>query len=291
MSTSQDRDKKILEQVRDIMRLNHYSIHTERSYCDWIKRYISFHKMKSRADLKEGELKIEQFLTHIAVHENVSPSTQNQAMNALVFLYKKVLEQPLDKKIDAIRAKTKKNIPVVMSRDEVSNVISFMNGTPQLVTKLLYGSGLRIAEAIRLRVLDIDFSLKGIVVRSGKGNKDRVTTLPVSVSRILLHHLEGVKLLHEQDLSNGFGAVYLPYALERKYSKASKEWQWQYVFPSKNFSTDPRTGKVRRHHIDPSPINRAIKSAAKKAEINKKISAHTFSYPNLNKIQTFFIDT
>ena len=181
MSTSQNKNKKILEQVRDIMRLNHYSIHTERSYCDWIKRYISFHQMKSHADLKESELKIEQFLTHIAVHENVSPSTQNQAMNALVFLYKKVLEQPLDKKIDAIRDKTKKNIPVVMSRDEVSNVISFMNDTQQLVTKLLYGSGLRIAEAIRLRVLDIDFSLKGIVVRSGKGNKDQFTTLPVSV--------------------------------------------------------------------------------------------------------------
>lgn len=275
MLNSQTKDKKILEQVSEIMRLNHYSIHTERSYCDWIKRFINFHQMKSRADLKNGEVKIEQFLTHLAVNDHVAPATQNQAMNALVFLYKKVLKQPLDKKIDAIRAKTKKNIPVVMTREEVTKVITHMNGVPQLVAKLLYGSGLRINEAIRLRVHDIDFELKEITVRSGKGFKDRVTTFPVSVTRILKHHLEGVKILHDQDLCNGYGEVYLPYALERKYPKAAKEWQWQYVFPSKNFSKDPRTGITRRHHIDPSPINKSIKFAVQKSSINKKVSTRS----------------
>jgi len=261
-----------------VMRLQHYSIHTERSYCDWIKRFIFFHHMKSRDDLKDGELKIEQFLTHLAVHEHVAPSTQNPAMNALVFLYKKVLKQTLDQKIDAVRAKSRKNIPVVMTHEEVTKVISLMKGTSQLVGKLLYGCGLRISEAIRLRVHDIEFDLKTITVRSGKGDKDRITTLPVSVIPLLKSQLTKVKIVHDQDLSQGYGAVYLPYALSRKYKNAEKEWQWQYVFPSGKLSTDPRSNAIRRHHIDPSIVNRAIKVSARKSGLHKRITAHTFRH-------------
>lgn len=267
-----------MDEVRNIMRLHHYSIHTERSYCDWIKRFVLFHQMKTRDDLNDGEVKIEQFLTDLAVNKHVSPSTQNQAMNALVFLYKKVLKQTLDQKIDAVRAKRKVNVPVVMTREEVAQIISLMNGTPQLVVKLLYGSGLRITEAIRLRVHDIDYDLKAITVRSGKGNKDRITTFPASVIPFLKNHLLKVKMLHDQDLSQGHGAVYLPYALARKYKNAEKEWQWQYVFPSGSLSKDPRSNITRRHHIDSSNINKAIKVAVRKSGLQKRITAHGFRH-------------
>ena len=178
MSTNNDR--KIMDQIHDYMRLHHYSIHTERSYCDWIKRFILFHRMISRNDFADGEAKIERFLTHLAVSEDVAPATQNQAMNALVFLYRKILEADLDQKIDAVRAKRRKSIPVVMTREEVRVVILLMKGTAQLIVKLLYGSGLRITEAIRLRVQDIDFDYRTVTIRSGKGDKDRVSTFPVA---------------------------------------------------------------------------------------------------------------
>ena len=167
--------------MKDIMRLKHYSIHTERSYCDWIKRYIQYHRMTSRDDLKDGEGKIEQFLTHLAVKSGVAPSTQNQAMNALVFLYKKVLKVSLKEEINAIRAQKKTNIPVVMTREEVRQTINYIEGAPQLIVKLLYGSGIRIMEAVRLRIKDIDYQMKQLTVRSGKGAKDRVTTFPGSM--------------------------------------------------------------------------------------------------------------
>ncbi len=276
MSTNQN--KKIMDEIHDVMRINHYSIHTERSYCDWIKRYIQFHKMKSREDLNGGEAKIEQFLTYLAVNENVAPSTQNQAMNALVFLYKRVLKHQFDEKIDAVRAREKRAIPVVMTQQEVSSVITLIKGVPQLIVKLLYGSGLRMIEALRLRVHDIDYNLKEITVRSGKGGKDRITTFPLSIIPMLNNHLAAVKIMHEQDLSQGYGEVYLPYALARKYPNAAKEWQWQYIFPSGNLSTDPESGLIRRHHLDPSTINRAIRSAAQHACIHKRITAHTFRH-------------
>ncbi|MBF0203140.1 MAG: integron integrase [Desulfamplus sp.] len=276
MSTAQN--KKIMDDVHDVMRVNHYSIHTERSYCDWIKRYILFHKMKSRDDLKGGEAKIEQFLTHLAIDGQVSPSTQNQAMNALVFLYKKVLKHPFDQKIDAIRAKERRHIPVVMTHQEVASVISLVKGIQQLVVKLLYGSGLRMIEALRLRVHDIDYNLKKITVRSGKGDKDRITTFPLSVIPLLDTHLATVKILHDYDLSQGYGEVYLPYALSRKFPKAARAWQWQYIFPSGNLSIDPESGVIRRHHLDPSTINRGIRSAVEKAGIHKRITAHTFRH-------------
>lgn len=267
-----------MDEVRDYMRLHHYSIHTEKSYCDWIGRFIRFHQMKSRDDFENGEEKIERFLTHLAVDGNVSPSTQNQAMNALVFLYRKVLKQDLDQKIDATRAKRRQNLPVVMTQEEVTQVIGLMEGTPQLIVKMLYGSGLRVAEALRLRIHDIEFKMKTVIVRAGKGDKDRVTTLSTSAIPLLKNHFRKVKILHDKDVSNGFGSVYLPYALARKYKNADKEWQWQYVFPSRNLSTDPRSGVVRRHHVDPSVVNKAIRSAVRKAGVQKRISAHTFRH-------------
>jgi integron integrase len=275
---SSEKEKKLLDEVRDVLRLKHYSIHTERSYCDWIKKYVLFHHMTSRQDLVNGEQKIEQFLTHLAVNKNIAPATQNQAMNALVFLYKKVLKVPLNDEINAVRAAKKLNIPVVMTREEVRQVITVMEGVPQLIVKILYGSGLRIMEAVRVRVQDVDYSMKQICVRSGKGGKDRITTFSETIIPFLDNHLAKVKTLHEQDLAEGYGAVYLPYALSRKYLNAENEFNWQYVFPSRNLSQDPRSGKTRRHHVDPSVVNKAIKTAAKKVGIKKRISAQTFRH-------------
>jgi integron integrase len=234
--------------------------------------------MKSRDDLSNGEKKIEMFLTHLAVDGNVAPATQNQAMNALVFLYRKVLKQKLGEEINATRATKKVNAPVVLTREETARVLSLMNGTPQLIAKLLYGSGLRISEATRLRVQDIDFKIKTLTVRSGKGNKDRITTFPETLTPFLTNHLAKVRAIHRNDLKKGFGEVYLPHALARKYLSAPKEWGWQYVFPANTLSEDPRSDKIRRHHIDPSVVNKAIKIAAKKAGMVKKISAHTFRH-------------
>jgi integron integrase len=235
--------------------------------------------MVRREDLMmDSEAKIEAFLTHLAIDAHVSPSTQNQAMNALVFLYKQILKQPLDQEINAVRALKKINLPVVLTREEVTRIITVMEGTPQLVAKLLYGSGLRIMEAVRLRVQDIDYGLKQLTVRSGKGEKDRFTTFPVSIIPLLKNHLAKVQSIHQQDLAQGHGEVYMPYALERKYRSSGREWGWQYVFPSRTLSVDPRSGIVRRHHVDPSVINKAIKIAVRKAGLTKRISAHTFRH-------------
>ncbi|MBU1183293.1 MAG: integron integrase [Proteobacteria bacterium] len=276
MSTVKDR--KLLDEVRDVMRLGHYSIHTERTYCEWIRKFVNFHEMKSRDDLAGGEKKIEAFLTHLAVHGDVAPATQNQAMNALVFLYRKVLKQSLGEEINAVRANRKTNIPVVMTREETARLLSLMSGTPLLVAKLLYGSGLRISEAIRLRIKDIDYELKTLTVRSGKGDKDRVTTFPASIIPFLEAHLARVKIMHQNDLKNGCGEVYLPHALARKYPNAAKEWGWQYVFPASAQSKDPRSNAVRRHHVDPSVINKAIRAASVKAGLVKKVSANTLRH-------------
>ena len=278
MKSQEAKNPRILDQVRNTLRLNHYSIHTERTYIDWIKRYIAFHQMQSRHDLADGERKIESFLTHLAVDARVASATQNQAMNALVFLYKHVLSWPLDKPINAIRAPRKLNVPVVLTREEVARIIPLMDGTSQLVVKLLYGSGLRIMEAVRLRVKDIDFAMKSITVHSGKGDKDRVTTFPASAAMLLQNHLDKVRVLHQQDLAQGHGQVYLPHALARKYAGAATEWGWQYVFPARDLATDPLDGKIRRHHIDPSVVNKSIKVAARRAGITKIISAHTFRH-------------
>jgi integron integrase len=270
--------RKILDDMRDVMRRRYYSIRTERSYCEWVKRFVLHFNMKSRDDLSEGEKKIETYLTFLARDRNVAPSTQNQALNALVFLYKHVLKQPLNEEINAERAARKVKIPVVLTRDETKRIIGAMTGIHQLVVKLLYGSGLRIIECLRLRVHDIDFDMKALTVRSGKGDQDRVTTFPPSLETPLETHLGRVKIVHEGDLANGYGEVYLPHALARKYPNAARQWQWQYVFPAQSLSTDPRTGIVRRHHLDPSPINKAIAKAVRTAGVQKQVSAHTFRH-------------
>ncbi len=269
----------ILDEVRRVMRVKHYSIHTERTYCSWIRRYILFHKIQDRGELLiESENKIETYLSHLAIEGNVAPATQNQAMNALFFLYKLVLKQALPGEIDIVCSVKQKKVPVVLSREEVAAVISIMEGVPRLITQLLYGSGLRISEVLRLRVQDIDFAYKQITVRSGKGEKDRVITFPRLMEPLLNDHLNRVKAIHTHDLAAGHGAVYLPNALAGKYPNAPIEWGWQYVFPARNISFDPRAGKKRRHHVDPSAVNKAIKLAVKKNGLEKRVSAHTFRH-------------
>jgi len=270
---------KLLDELNVVMRRRHYSIHTERSYAEWVRRYVHFHKMQNRHELMQNkDRKVEDFLTHLAVNGKVAPATQNQALNALVFLYRHVLKDSLGENIRAERAVRKIRVPVVMTRDEVTRVIAAMGGVPQLVAKLLYGSGLRITEALRLRVQEIDFAMKQLTVRSGKGDKDRITTFPVSIIPLLQNHLEKVRLLHRKDLAEGYGEVYLPPALAKKYRKAAREWGWQYVFPSSNLSTDPHSGVVRRHHIDPSVVNKAIRRAVRLVGIDKRVTSHTFRH-------------
>jgi len=276
---SSAKSPSLLEDVRRIMRLKHYSLHTERSYCDWIKQFIKFHRMQDRQTLfEESEGKIEAFLSHLAIERKVAASTQNQAMNALIFLYKQVLSQPLEKRIDAIRSNTHRHIPVVLSVEEVKQILPRLEGAAQLVVKLLYGSGLRISEAVRLRVQDVDFGYKQITVRSGKGDKDRVTTFAATMVPLLQNHLDTVKAVHQQDLAAGFGAVYLPFALAKKYPNAEWEWGWQYVFPARSLSVDPLSGATRRHHLDQSVINKAIRAAVRQVGISKRVSAHTFRH-------------
>jgi integron integrase len=271
--------KRILTEVHEFMRLHHYSIHTERTYCDWIRKFILFHNMKGRKELlATPEKKIEEYLTYLAERKNVAKATQNQAMNALVFLYKKILVIPLDGSINAVRARRKINIPVVLTQDEVVNVFASMSGVTELVVKLIYGSGLRVMEAVRLRIQDIDFGYRQVTVRSGKGDKDRVTPFPVALEALLKNHIEKVVVTHKQDLKQGYGEVYLPNRLSQKYKNASKESGWQYVFPARNLSVDPRSKVKRRHHIDPSVVNKAIKVAIRRANIDKKVSAHTFRH-------------
>jgi len=258
------------------MRREHYSLSTERTYCNWVRQFIQFHKILTKEALfVEQKQKVENFLNYLALERNVAASTQNQAFNALVFLYKRVLESPLEN-VKATRSRKEAPIPVVLTRDEVKQVLSLLDGVPELVVKLLYGCGLRITEAVKLRIQDIDFGFKQVTVRDGKGMKDRVTPFPVNLEFALSNHLERVKLIHKKDLAQGLGNVYLPYALDRKYPNAEREWNWQYVFPGSSLSKDPRSGIIRRHHLDQSAINRAIKQAVRKTEITKNVSAHTF---------------
>jgi integron integrase len=266
-----------MDQVREVLRLRHYSIRTERSYCDWIKRYVKFHNMESRTDLDGGEGKIEAFLSELAVKGNVAVSTQNQAFNALLFLYHQVLHQALGN-IQAVRATRPVRVPIVLTQEEVRQVILAMSGTPQLIVKLQYGSGLRLMETLRLRVQDVDLGMKQITVRNGKGAKDRYTVLAEAVVPVLREHLERVRLTHQEDLREGQGAVYLPDALERKYLGAARDWRWQYVFPARDFSTDPRSGARRRHHVDEATVNKAIKLAVGRVGLTKRASSHTFRH-------------
>ena len=267
--------RKLLDQVRDAIRLKHYSIRTEQAYVNWIKRYIYFHNVRHPAEM--GAPEVQAFLTHLAVEGNVAASTQNQALSALLFLYNAVLHQDLGP-IDAMRANKPKRLPSVLTKEEVHRVLGHLSGTHLLMAKLLYGSGLRLMECLRLRVKDLDFAQCQILVRDGKGEKDRVTMLPESVVVPLQDHLRIVKRTHEEDLAKGYGAVYLPYALERKYPNAEREWIWQYVFPANRLSVDPRSGIVRRHHIHESSLQKAVRAAAQATGIPKRISPHTFRH-------------
>jgi integron integrase len=269
-------EKKLRDQVRDISRLRHLSARTEEAYWNWIKRFIVFHQKRHPREM--GSEEITGFLTHLAVDGRVAASTQNQAFNALLFLYRQVLKLDMPDIKGAVRARQPRKLPVVLTREETEAVIARLDHTNRLIASLLYGSGLRLMEAIRLRVKDVDFERGEIIVRDGKGEQDRMTMLPQSVHPTLAAHLDGVKRLHEQDVKAGYGEVYLPYALERKYKNAGREFRWQYVFPDSKLSNDPRTGKRRRHHVLEQNVQRAVKKAVKEAGINKNATCHTFRH-------------
>lgn len=266
---------KLLERMRDAIRYKHYSIRTEQSYLGWARRFILFHGKRHPETM--GEPEITAFLTSLA-RQNVTASTQNQALSALLFLYREVLKKELAWLDDVEQAKKPSRLPVVLSQREVQDVLARLGGTKWLMASLLYGAGLRLMECLRLRVKDIDYGQHQIIVRDGKGMKDRVTMLPDALVEPLKQHLQKVKALHQKDLKEGFGAVYLPFALERKYPAAPREWGWQYVFPSARRSVDPRSNVVRRHHVDENVLQRAVKQALRDAGVDKPASCHTLRH-------------
>ena len=270
------RPKKLLDQVRETLRSKHYSIRTEESYVDWITRYIRFHQLRHPRDL--GLAEIEAFLTDLAVAGHVAASTQNQARSALLFLYREVLDIPLDAPRDVVLAKVPQRLPTVLTKAEVQAVLRQLAEPYRLMAQLLYGSGLRLMECIRLRVKDLDFGRHELTVRDGKGEKDRVTMLPERLTTPLQLQLQLVKRWHDSDLERGYGTVYLPFALERKYPNANREWGWQYLFPANRLSKDPRSDRLRRHHLDASGLQKGVKAAVKSAGISKPASCHTFRH-------------
>ncbi len=267
---------KLLDQVRAKLRTRHYSLRTEQAYCDWIRRFILFHGKRHPVDMSAQE--VESFLSHLAVERTVAASTQNQAKSALLFLYREVLNSDLPWLDNITKAKASQRLPVVLTREEVTRLLIHLDGTHWLMASLLYGTGMRLMECLRLRVKDVDFARREILVRDGKGMKDRVTMLPTTVSEPLQQHLERTRAIHAEDLTPGFGEVYLPDALARKYPSAAKSWGWQYVFPSAARSTDPRSGVVRRHHADEKRLQRAIKRAVQLAGVAKPASTHTLRH-------------
>jgi len=266
----------LLQSLREAIRVRHYSIRTERTYVDWVRRFILFHRKRHPAEM--GAREVGEFLNHLAVRGNVSASTQNQALNAIVFLYKAVLGREVGQLEDVVRAKRPRRLPVVLSRSEVTSVLQHLAGEQWLIGSLLYGCGLRLMECLRLRVKDVDFPNNCIVVREGKGNKDRITILPQSLIPYLDRHLSVVRTVYERDAQAGFGEVYLPHALERKYPGANREWGWQYVFPSKHRSVDPRGGVERRHHYHAQTFQKAMKEAVRRAGLSKPASSHTLRH-------------
>ena len=271
-----DKKPKLLDQVRQIIRVKHYSMRTEESYINWIKRFIFFHDKKHPIEM--GEEEIGQFITYLAKNKRVSASTQNQALCAIVFLYKNVLKKELENTISIYWSKRPKKLPVVFTKDEAIKVLDKLKGVHWQVGMLLYGSGLRLSESLQLRIKDIDFGYNQITVRDSKGEKDRITMLPKKIIEPLKNHLDKVKEIHIEDLKNGYGNVYLPYAIERKYPNAKYDWGWQYVFPATKISTDPRTGIKRRHHLYDTVIQKAVKQAIRDAGISKHASCHTFRH-------------
>jgi integron integrase len=268
--------KKLLDQLSDALRMSHYSYRTEQAYVDWVRRYILFHKKRHPQDL--GAQEIRDFLTHLATDRNVAASTQNQALSAILFLYREVLHKELEPVL-LTSARRPERLPTVLSRDEVVRILAQLVGMHKLMAQILYGSGLRLMECVRLRVKDLDFDYKTITVRDGKGEKDRITPMPDSLIPSLQRQVERVRLLHDEDLAAGYGHVYLPNALEKKYPNAAAELGWQFLFPAPRCSLDPRSpGVKRRHHIEASGLQRSVKEAARKSGNNKHVTCHTFRH-------------
>ena len=268
---------KLLDEVRNTMRVHQYAMKTEKSYVQWIKRFILFHLKRHPKEM--GKLEVEQFLTWLAVARKVSPSTQNQALQAILFLYRKVLDMELAWLDDVVRAKSQRRVPVVLSRTEVAAVLATLSGQYQLIGKLLYGSGLRLMECLRLRVIALDLDRQTITVHAGKGGKDRVTVLPESTLIDIRDQIHRVRLLHRQDMAMGYSGASMPPALSRKYPRAPYEFAWQYLFPSNRLATDPRSpGKTCRHHVQDSSMQKAMKKAVRLADVNKRASCHTLRH-------------
>jgi len=269
--------KKLLDQLRDQLRVKHYSLRTEQAYIAWVRRFILFHDKKH--PLSMGAAEINAFIAHLVIDGKVAASTQNQALSAIVFLYHHVLNVELDQTIlSAVRPQKSSHIPTVLSKQEARQVIDHMDGIFRLLAQMMYGSGLRLMEVLRLRVKDLDFANHQIVVRDGKGENDRITMFPDSLLEPLRLHFKHVKALHEKDLFDGFGTVYLPYALEKKYPNANREFAWQYAFPASDLSADPVTGVKQRHHIHETSLQKAVKRAARLTGIDKPVSPHTFRH-------------
>jgi integron integrase len=273
---SDNRPKRLIERVREAIRARHYSRRTEETYWHWIKFFIFFHKKRHPSEM--GAPEVTAFLNWLATGRNVAAATQNQALSALLFLYRQVLGKDLPWLDGMTRAKRPVRLPVVLSEAEAKRLLAQLHGVKLLMGSLLYGAGLRQGECLMLRVKDIDFAYRQILVRDGKGGKDRVAPLPESVVQPMQEHLGRVRQLHQRDLAEGFGVVWLPNALSRKYPKAGRQWGWQFVFPSKNRSAEPETSIIRRHHIYPDTLHRAIKEAARIAGIIKPVSCHTLRH-------------
>jgi len=267
---------RLLDRLRGQLQVRHYSLRTEDAYVDWARRYILFHGKRHPKDM--GALEVQAFLSHLAVERRVSPSTQNQAKAALLFLYRHALDQDLPWLAEVVQAKRQARLPVVLTPDEVRGLLDQMEGDMALVARVLYGTGLRLLEGLRLRVKDLEFDRREIVVRDGKGGKDRLTMLPDRLVAPLRAHLARVQALHERDLAEGFGAVWLPDALAEKTRAAPRAWGWQWVFPSAQRSVDPRTGAVRRHHLHPESVQKAVRLAARAAELVKPVTPHALRH-------------
>lgn len=268
--------RKLLDRIRDAVRTRHYSIRTEDAYVTWAKRFILFHGKKHPSAMGAEEINV--FLTHLAVDRNVSASTQNQALSAILFLYREVLGEKVGWITEIVKASRPQRLPVVFTREEVVEILRRMSGVERLAAELLYGTGLRVIEAMRLRVKDVEFGRHEILVRDGKGRKDRHTMLPRSLGEGLQAQMAKARVLHDEDLGRGLGSVYLPYALERKYPRASKEWGWQYVFPASRVSYDPRTGVRRRHHLDERLVQRSFAASQRVAGIAKMGTVHSLRH-------------
>jgi integron integrase len=276
MDSSPAKPAKLLDQLRARLRLHHYSLRTEQSYVDWVRRYILFHGKRHPKDL--GAAEVTAFLTHLAVERSVAPSTQNQAKSAILFLYKQVLEVELPWLDEVVQARRQPRLPVVLTPGEARRLLAEMDGTPSLVASLLYGTGMRVLESLRLRVKDVEFERREIIVREGKGGKDRVTVLPENLVLPLQKQLQRVRAWHMQDQADGCAGVWLPDALETKYPNAGKSWGWQWVFASPTRATDPRSGKQRRHHILEDSVQKAVRLAAQRAGIAKPCSPHVLRH-------------